>query len=707
MEIYQRQRNAFVSVWLWLSVICSAIYMVILLIGLIRISEFASSLPTEFLISLYSPCFLAACTLVGYIQLLRWKRRGYGTLLSITLVNILLNVLWANEAKLELGIEGVEAEVNYFEIVVIPLISMLILFLILQIKKNGVSYWDAMALDYSQPQEPSAPTHTAGHGTYCPHCGNANLPTSRYCTACGDALMPSVPPVPPTPPVPPAPPTPPVPPAPPVQSVPLAADTIPSESVVMDRTEICSEDKALESGFEQEEPGREQKTKKNKRLWIWLASAAIVLVAVVVCLCLCIPDEAGYSDDEAPQYEAVPVFDSSTGTHYGHEWVDLGLSSGLMWATCNVGASSPEGYGSHFAWGEVESAESGNTKTRLGEEMANESLDISGSRAYDAARVNWSGYWRMPSYDEYEELIRECIWRWKTLNGVQGYEVTGSNGNSIFLPAASERPGYGYYWSSYGGGFGAADYLAFGEEFMEVSAWGDRRHGFTIRPVYSADTSDEEPVPTSDTFYRKGVLSVKGVIYPMAYVEGGVFETNSVKERIGDYYIGKYEVTQELWKAVMGTDVIEQRNKANPKWSLRGVGDDLPMYYVNYHEAVEFCERLQSMTGQNFRLPTEAQWEYAARGVNNDYSDYGVDGIAWYNGNSGEVTHEVGTKMSNDRGLYDMCGNVREWCDGWYGSKRALRGGGWYNDEEAVHVSSRYSDEPQVRDNNYGFRICL
>ena len=381
-----------------------------------------------------------------------------------------------------------------------------------------------------------------------------------------------------------------------------------------------------------------------------------------------------------------------------------------MWATCNVGASSPEKCGDHFAWGEVESMESGNTKTRLNvEECANTTLDISGSLAYDAARVNWGGYWRIPSVEECEELIRECVWRWKTLNGVQGYEVTGSNGNSIFLPAVAERGDYGDYWTSEERAVSpyCASYLVFGEEIMEVSFWGSRGDGLTIRPVYSADTSDEEPVPTSDTFYRKGVLSVKGVIYPMAYVEGGVFETNSVKERIGDYYIGKYEVTQELWKAVMGTDVIEQRNKANPKWSLRGVGDDLPMYYVNYHEAVEFCERLQSMTGQNFRLPTAARGEYAARGVNNDYSGYGVDEIAWYNGNSGDVTHEVGTKMSNDRGLYDMCGNVREWCDGWYGSKRALRGGGWYNDEEAVHVSSRYSDEPQVRDNNYGFRICL
>ena len=157
----------------------------------------------------------------------------------------------------------------------------------------------------------------------------------------------------------------------------------------------------------------------------------------------------------------------------------------------------------------------------------------------------------------------------------------------------------------------------------------------------------------------------------------------------------------------MGTDVIEQRDKANPNWSLRGVGDDLPMYYVNYYEAVEFCQRLKALTGRNFHLPTESQWEDAARGEEDVYLDCSVDSIAWYKDNSNGTTHKVGTKASNDLGIYDMCGNVREWCDGWYGSDRALRGGGWYNDEASNSISARYGDKPEVRDNNYGFRVCL
>lgn len=680
MGNYQRQRNAFVSVWLWLSVVCSAILLAVLLLGLYRIMTLAGSLPTEILIELVTPCFLALCTLVGYIQLLCWKRKGFTMLVSVTLIYILLNVLAANEAKLELSNIGVEVEVNYLIVVVAPLVSMLILFLILQIRKNGVSYWKAMALDASKLPYSSDPAH----GHYCPQCGCRSLETAKFCTECGAVLKPSTPPMPPVTPAP----------------VHQATDIAAVEASVTDDAEVCPET-AVETSF-----------KRKNRLGVWLILLSFIIFAGVAILFTSTSDDSESPEDyyslaefegdltsevvtEGPSVEEYPT----TGFHYGYEWVDLGLSSGLKWATYNVGASSPEGFGSHFAWGEVESVESGNPKARLNGELYEgdeETLDISGSWAYDAARVNWGGYWRMPSSDECDELIKECIWRWKTKNGVEGYEVTGSNGNSIFLPAADERAGYGYYWSSSGSGNPfAADYIAFGNDFLEISPWGSRDGEMTIRPVYSADNSHEESIPASDTFYRKGVLSVNGVIYPMAYVEGeGV-----------DFYIGKYEVTQALWKAVMGTDVIEQRNKANPKWSLRGVGDNYPMYYVNYYEAVEFCNKLEQLTGRNFFLPNESQWEYAAKGGQYDFGNYG--GGAWYKDNSDATTHEVGGKDSNQIGLYDMCGNVREWCDGWDGSKRVLRGGGWYNGEDEVTVTSRYSDDPEVRDNNYGFRICL
>ena len=149
----------------------------------------------------------------------------------------------------------------------------------------------------------------------------------------------------------------------------------------------------------------------------------------------------------------------------GHEWVDLGLPSGLKWATCNVGANSPEEYGDYFAWGETETktdyswdtykftTDGGSTFTKYTETDGKTTLDPED----DAAAVNWGGKWRMPTDDEWTELRENCTWTWTSLNGVNGYEVkSNANGNSIFLPAAGypsddgldDAGNYGYYWSS-------------------------------------------------------------------------------------------------------------------------------------------------------------------------------------------------------------------------------------------------------------------
>lgn len=131
--------------------------------------------------------------------------------------------------------------------------------------------------------------------------------------------------------------------------------------------------------------------------------------------------------------------------------VDLGLS--VKWAACNIGADSPEDYGNYYAWGETETKDeytSSNSVTS-GVEMD----DISGNAEYDAATANWGGSWRMPTNNETEELVNNCTWTWAILNDVNGFLVTGSNGNSIFLPAAGNRMftdnrqgERGYYWSS-------------------------------------------------------------------------------------------------------------------------------------------------------------------------------------------------------------------------------------------------------------------
>ena len=173
----------------------------------------------------------------------------------------------------------------------------------------------------------------------------------------------------------------------------------------------------------------------------------------------------------------------------GYAAVDLGLS--VKWATCNIGADSPEGYGNYYAWGETETKEeykSSNSVTH-GVDMD----DISGDAEYDAATANWGGSWRMPTHDEIEELVDSCTWEWTTENEVNGYLVTGSIGNSIFLPAAGYRNGtsldyagyIGYYWSSTPNS--STTYLAcglnFSSSFHGVDDYGFRSYGLTVRPV--------------------------------------------------------------------------------------------------------------------------------------------------------------------------------------------------------------------------------
>ena len=174
----------------------------------------------------------------------------------------------------------------------------------------------------------------------------------------------------------------------------------------------------------------------------------------------------------------------------GHEYVDLGLPSGLKWATCNVGAKTPEQCGNYYAWGETKPKDE---YTKANSLTYNKQIDdISGNAQYDAATANWGGSWRMPTEEELEELEENCRWEWTTQNGVKGYKVTGPNGNSIFLPAAGCRYGsslidagsYGGYWSSTP--YDSYDYNAYDLRFdssshsMDLSS---RLYGFSVRPV--------------------------------------------------------------------------------------------------------------------------------------------------------------------------------------------------------------------------------
>ena len=177
------------------------------------------------------------------------------------------------------------------------------------------------------------------------------------------------------------------------------------------------------------------------------------------------------------------------GRSNGHDWVDLGLS--VKWATCNVGATSPEEYGDHYAWGEISTKSlytEDNSKT-YGKSMS----DISGNANYDAAIANWGGNWRMPTYDELDELNAKCTWTWTTHNYVNGYKVTSKkNGNSIFLPAAGCRydgslyyaGSFGYYWGSTPGSNAYSAYsLKFDSGSHNTDNFSGRDYGFSVRPV--------------------------------------------------------------------------------------------------------------------------------------------------------------------------------------------------------------------------------
>ena len=222
-----------------------------------------------------------------------------------------------------------------------------------------------------------------------------------------------------------------------------------------------------------------------------------------------------------------------------------------------------------------------------------------------------------------------------------------------------------------------------------------------------------------------------GICIEMVKVEAGTFmmgATSEMKDSYGwekpvhqvtltnDYYMGKYEVTQALWQAVMGSNPSEYK------------GDNLPVETVSWNDCQKFISKLNSLTGRMFRLPTEAEWEYAARGgkESRGYQYSGssnISDVAWYDENSGSKTHPVGTKQANELGIYDMTGNVWEWCSDWYssyssssqtnptgsdsGSARVSRGGGWNCNASYCRLSVRFYYTPDFRLDILGLRLAL
>ena len=237
--------------------------------------------------------------------------------------------------------------------------------------------------------------------------------------------------------------------------------------------------------------------------------------------------------------------------------------------------------------------------------------------------------------------------------------------------------------------------------------------------------------PVSQPESRNRIIQVGNVQFEMVYVEGGTFRMGATEEQgrdawdnekpvhrvtLSSYLIGKHEVTQALWEEVMGS---------NPSHNKQG--GDYPVECVSWNDCQEFIEKLNARTGMMFRLPREAEWEYAARGGDRSkgYKYAGSNNLneaGWYGDNS-RHTHPVGEKKPNELGLYDMSGNVWEWCQDWYGDYmeesqtnptglqsgriRVLRGGSYWNDARSCRVSFRLGGDPGRWNGGHGLRLVL
>lgn len=239
--------------------------------------------------------------------------------------------------------------------------------------------------------------------------------------------------------------------------------------------------------------------------------------------------------------------------------------------------------------------------------------------------------------------------------------------------------------------------------------------------------SSAASVPSSITDKPTGMelVLVKGGCYQMGDTagDGDKDEKPAHEVCVKDFYLGKYEVTQQQWQDVMGDNPAE----------FKECGPDCPVEFVSWEMIQEFIGRLNSLGKNTYRLPTEAEWEYAARSGGKTEKWAGtsdeamLEEYAWFGKNSERTTHKVGLKRPNGLGLYDMTGNVREWCQDWYDEnyygkkgpkndpvggedtegRRTLRGGDWEREAKNMRNSTRNGNATDLRTSLYGFRLLL
>lgn len=218
-----------------------------------------------------------------------------------------------------------------------------------------------------------------------------------------------------------------------------------------------------------------------------------------------------------------------------------------------------------------------------------------------------------------------------------------------------------------------------------------------VKTEESKPVEQPAPKPVVKKELKNTTVDVNGEKIDMVVVKGD--------GKVGDFLIAKYEVTQGLWKAVMGATVAQQRDMLDHSFKLRGEGDDFPMYYISWDDCQAFIKKLNTLTGKKFRMPTEAEWECAARGNSDPFDNFFND--LWFEDNSDGTTHAVGRKGPNSLGLYDMFGNVGEWCKDMKEYEHVVKGGDWASTRENCKVSSRSYLDSSIRSDATGLRLAL
>ena len=310
----------------------------------------------------------------------------------------------------------------------------------------------------------------------------------------------------------------------------------------------------------------------------------------------------------------------------GHEWVDLALPSGLKWATCNVGAKTPEASGNYYAWGETQPKDEYNSSLTYGN-------DISGNVQYDVAAANWGEGWRMPTKEEMQELIDCCTWEWTKQNKIKGYNVTGPNGNSIFLPTTGDKIGStfnsgtcgnGRYWSSTPYSSSSAYYLYFSSSSNLSNR--DHSYGHTVRPVRDRETIIEIPFIAS---VIEHYTDITAIVKTYASSPG-----TEITER-GFYWGTNAEPSEADNKVVLENEV---GYKVSALMNLTPNTTYYVKAYATNSEGTSYSEVVSFTT-----LETLVEYEYVDLGL--------PSGLKW-------ATHNIGATTAEEYGNYYAWGEV-------------------------------------------------